>query len=423
MNKILRNKLFFASAILSSMLIIRDLMGVDIHQIIILLFIFLVAVMMSYDDLFCFTSFVAPIACGVNGFAITILYIFLVAKAKHKSHIQFVPALILIIIELLHFSVYSFPISSELLYFSNILLFFYCSNDRNNVNPNKVVEYFIYGAALCCFVIAGRTYMTTGSFMSIFLDNARTGVTMGGDAQVVVGQTHMALNANSLAFISILGISCLLVGRKFFGLNKIIYSSLFFLLLFGGAITVGRTWMLVLLLVLLTYILVSNFKRKIQFLFLSLLIFLFIAQLDELNAVLSIISSDFLDRFSSSDLSEAGGRKDLWYVYMDIWASSLDYIILGISSPNYRLLFPQINAIHNFTQQVFVCTGLLGFLVYLMFFFKIIVCGFREHVGLIHFLPLISALMYLQSISVLSDWLLVLPIFPCIYVLRIKSIN
>lgn len=404
------------------MLVMRDLFAVDIQQILILAVIGIAAIILSYDELFYFTSFVAPIACGINGYAITILLLALYAKSQRRTMSQFIPVIILILIELLHPAIYSFSFSSELLYFSNIALFFFCSNDTNNVNPQKVVKFFIYGAVLCCLLIVGRTYITTGSFIAIFLDDARTGITMGGNDIVAVSEeTHMALNANSLAYISLLGTTCLLLGRKVLNFGRILYYTLFIILLMGGAVTVGRTWALVLSGIFILYVFNSDVKHKLGFVILISVALIFISQTETLDSLFYVITDSFSNRFLSSDLAQAGGRGDLWEEYMQIWTSDIGYVLFGISAPNYRLLFPEINAIHNITQQIFVCTGIIGLLIYASFGVKFLKQALCAHTPFLFYLPIIAAAVYLQSISVLSDWILILPIFPCLYALKMKN--
>ena len=148
MNKPLNIKLTLSIVLLAAVMVLRDLFGLDINQVLILGLIGIAAVILPYNELFCFTSFVAPVACGINGYAITILLLALYAKSKRKIISQFLPAIVLIFVELLHSSIYAFSFSSEFLYFSNIALFFFCSNDTNDVDPQKVVKSFIYGKAL-----------------------------------------------------------------------------------------------------------------------------------------------------------------------------------------------------------------------------------------------------------------------------------
>lgn len=421
MAKYLNNRLLVSITILSLAMVARDFFGVDIHQLVFLMVIGVTGLLLNYNELFCYTAFFSSIACGVNGFAVTVLLLLLVIKSNHRSLSHFLPAIILIIIEVLHSSIYQFPISSELLYFSNILLFFYCCCDANSISPQLVVRYFVFGAALCCILIVGRTYISTGSLISIFLDSARTGVTMGGEELVSLGETHMALNANSLAFISIIGFSSLLIGPDTLGVSRFVFSVLLFVLLFGGIVTMGRTWILVLAGVTVLYVFTTGMKRKLMFTFGILAVLVIIFQISALHSLLSVITDGFTDRFNSSDFSEAGGRTEIWRQYMEIWKSKFEYIVLGISAPNYRLLFPQINAIHNITQQAFVCTGLVGFIVYISFFVGVIRKALKQHTRFICFIPLIAALAYLQSISVLANWILILPVFPCVYALKIKK--
>lgn len=419
MNKPLNIKLTLSIVLLAAVMVLRDLFGLGINQVLILGLIGIAAVILPYNELFCFTSFVAPVACGINGYAITILLLALYAKSKRKIISQFLPAIVLIFVELLHSSIYAFSFSREFLYFSNIALFFFCSNDTNDVDPQKVVKSFIYGTALCCLLIIGRTYIINGSFSAIFLDNARIGSVMGENEMETKGLTHMVLNANSLAYISLLGTTCLLFGRKVLNLGKIPYYSLLILLLLGGAITVGRTWLLVLCAILLLYVFSSSVKRKIGFVFFILTGLVVVAQTEMLNSLFSVITESFSVRFSSN-LMQAGGRTDLWNEYMQIWISDISYIICGISAPNYRLLFPNINAIHNIIQQIFVCTGIIGLSVYVIFGVNIIRNSLRANTKFLFYLPLIAAFVYLQSIPVLADWILILPVFPCIYALKIK---
>ena len=419
MNKFSKYRLLIAVILLAIILVFRDFLDVDFNQIFILGVIGCVCLLLPYDELFYFTSFVVPISCGINGYSITLLLIFLLFKSKRRTLQQFIPIIILIIIELLHPSVYFFPLSNEVLYFSNISLFFFCSNDINELDSRNVVKYFVFGAALCCLLILGRTYLVTGSFASIFLDSARTGVTMGNDL-IVDNETHMALNANALAYISLLGFSCLLIGRKILSISLRLYIPLLLILILGGIITLGRAWVIVTVVILILYLFNLNIKQKFLFIVLTFALVLVISCTDFISSLFMVISGGFADRFTSSDLAEAGGRIALWNNYIQIWTSDISYILIGTSAPNYRLLFPNINSIHNLTQQIFVCTGMIGLIVYFLFSLNLLIKSIRKRTKFILYLPLIAAVIYLQSISVLANWILILPLFPCIHALRLN---
>lgn len=419
MNKFSINRLLISVVFIAIILILRDLFDVGFNQVFILGLIGCICILLPYDELFYFTSFIAPIASGINGYALTLLLIFLLYKSKRKSLQQFIPVVILIIVELLHPPIYSLPLSNELLYFTNIALFFFCSSDINNLDSRRVVKYFIFGTVLCCFLILGRTYLLTGNFESIFLDSARTGVTMGGDLSAD-NETHMALNANALAYISLLGFSCLLIGRKILSIPLSLYITSLCILLLGGIITLGRTWVIVTVLILLLYLFNLNIKQKISYVILSIALIFIVSQTDFIRSLFLVISSGFTERFTSADFAEAGGRMGLWKDYIQIWTSDISYVLLGISAPNYRLLFPDVNSIHNIIQQIFVCTGIVGLMVYLVFYFKLLLKSIRKRTKFILYLPIIAASLYLQSISVLANWILFLPLFPCIHALRLN---
>ena len=183
----------------------------------------------------------------------------------------------------------------------------------------------------------------------------------------------------------------------------------------AGMASVTRTWVLVMSLIIFLYLFVSKIKYK-WFLLLPILIVILLQ-----SEIFNIILEAFYERFTNEDLLEAGGRGNIWKQYITIWSSKLEYIILGISSPNYRSIFPDINSMHNFTQQIFVCTGVVGFVVYFAFMLKVIIYGIKKRMSLRVFLPIIGGFVFLQSISVLANWILILPIFPCIYALRLKN--
>lgn len=416
MNSVINNKLYISTLVFALILILRDILGANVNQLLILGYIAIVAIILDYEELFYFTSFLTPLVAGINSFALTVLLVALFIKSNKRQLSQFIPVFILIVVELLHPIIYTFPIGNEIIYFSVIGLFFFCSSAPDNVDSSCVVKFFILGASLTCLLIIVRSCIINGSFIALFLDNARSVVAMGANEVAIQNQeTHMALNADALAYISLLGISCLLLGSKVLKINKILYIILLIINLMAGMASVTRTWVLVMSLIIFLYLFVSKIKYK-WFLLLPILIVILLQ-----SEIFNIILEAFYERFTNEDLLEAGGRGNIWKQYITIWSSKLEYIILGISSPNYRSIFPDINSMHNFTQQIFVCTGVVGFVVYFAFMLKVIIYGIKKRMSLRVFLPIIGGFVFLQSISVLANWILILPIFPCIYALRLKN--
>ena len=178
-----------------------------------------------------------------------------------------------------------------------------------------------------------------------FVYNARFGNNTAG--HMVTG-----FNANEMGLYCIMAVALLLT-LYHFDKNKI---SLILAMIVSclGVFSVSRTYLVVLVITWLFFLLERKLPLKQFCLFAVLLILVIIAVFTLFPDVTEWILSYTADRFDEGDT-----RTPLMLQYIDISFSSLWGALFGYSQ-NYLVVTDAAGAVHNGLQEVFVCWGMVG---------------------------------------------------------------
>ena len=134
-----------------------------------------------------------------------------------------------------------------------------------------------------------------------------------------------------------------------------------------------------------------------------------------------MIYNSFLGRFEEDNFATAGGRTDLFKEYNDFMAQNPRYWLAGTGVVHYKEICNCSNSIHNGIQQIYVCHGIIGVLL-----FSFVIVGFYKKyhkAKLIQYLPFIAVFIFDQSIQFLHPHFLMFPFICASCALKLKLTN
>lgn len=427
MLELLRNdyKLVLCLVAISLLLIIRDIIGVNISDFLLTGICALSMIVLKYEKMVYYIFFLFPIMCGVPGYIITIAYLLLVLKGPKLKSKQIVPLIIVALLEVVNESFNNTEglYTGMLSFLSFTAIFFYFLDERENLfSVRKCLIYYGLGATLTFIVIYSNMFIEYGldAILSGMLRSGALGVV---DNDVTKMQGHLAMNANTIAYLSVSVItifSVLLIHNNMTNKIKCFYASIIIVCLVAGLLSFSRTFIYVLALFTALLILFTKGKQKIRIvgglLVLSVVVVLFCSD------ILLNMYDTFLGRMEDSNMATAGGRTVLFQLYNKAWLENISYIIFGAGVVSYWKTLHVYNAIHNGLQQIWVCLGIIGFLTYIV---RISTYLYRSYVrkNIIIYLPFIATLLIDQSIQFLSPYPLVLILLATLQMPKVATKN
>lgn len=418
----------FIAFILSLFFILaaRDLNGFYINQYIIILYIAIYLCFARYKYVVYSTAVILPLLMGVNQFTIFVPLLFLFIKSKKINKRQVIYPLVLILFEfVLEVFFSSCKLYDLSLYSLYVLIFSFLLFDENEgYDYGEVIKYFIVSTAFVSLIIVLYSIQTYG-IISILSGAIRIGdvnselaMRVGMISDIDETSTHFSVNPNTLAYFSISSISLLLVGKDKLKVNRIVYILSFASLLVAGALTVSRTWMLCLVLLFALY-----FQKKIRDNIAFLLLASFIVIIVLFIFRDSIIAELFYSRMDNGNLATGGGRTEIFSKYMNFLFDHPIHLLLGCSVMNYKEVAHIVNSVHCGLQQILVCYGCIGVLIFLVMayqFFKRFYC-YKGRKPFVYLLPFIIIFLFDQSIQFLNPHYLMLPFIFAGYSLRLSK--
>lgn len=419
--KDIANKLLKVS-VLSIMVILcmRDILGMGISGIMIVGIISMFMLILPYAQLVYLLFFILPLTCGIPGYVMLVSIVLLVLKSKHITAAQIIPALLIAISEILHVTFYDFnaDFRGVLSYLSFISVFFFLLFEQDKTVMRQVcIKYFCFGAVFTLAVIYAGLMLENG-FAEVIAGNLRSGFAMGIE-EVEEMKNRLVLNANSIAYYSIVSLACLMLGRKKLLLGKFVYIALLFITIAGGVLSFSRTWLLLVAVVFVLFIIANKPSNKFVLGAAIAAIVGLVIVSD--SAFFAPIVENMTSRIGNDDIATAGGRFIIFERYNDFWLSEMKYVLFGTGAVYYKEVAGQFMSIHNGIQQIYVCYGLCGILLYIG-----VIVGFlrrNKHIklSLLFCLPIIACFLFNQSIQFLNPYYLMLPFIPAAYALRIEK--
>lgn len=413
--------LYGMAAGLSILLILRDVNGISISKFIYFGYAIIFMVAANYQTLVKMLCFILPLVCGLPGtYIMLVAFVLLILKRGSVKFRQLVPIICILLLEL--FASFWYP-SADFVFIVNYVSFaavmIFLIQDDRKIDYRYCVMMYLLATALLCYVILAAT----------FADAPKNWIKLFSDGRFRIGEVHaeteqmtLKINANSLAYYSVVGIACgLLLTEQAKGGKKVWYIALTVLFAAAGFLTLSRSWMLIASACLLLYIL-SKLRNPKQFLALFLVLAVVALWLVYYFGNNPELWAGFETRFTDETVGDGGGRGRIFKNYMEIFFSDIRFVLTGAGVTQLTAAVGTIANLHNGTQQILVCCGLIGFALYMIVLFgPVIKVSQGNRIRLVYWIPLISVVVFTQTIQFLNPTMLMLPYVMGIYGLRMSE--
>lgn len=420
LKKIQGQKLLIFSMVCYMLLIIaRDVLMVSISDDILLFLSIALMAILNVDNLISFMFFLFPFTCGIPGYIMLAAFILLIIKNKSISRAQFVPVLLIFILEIINqFNVICENYTAFFSFMSFSAIFFFFLNKRYDTF-HLLEQSLIYYVIGCCFVFSVIYYnmIVQASVSDLFMGLMRNGALGALDNDFDFRKGHLVMNANTIAYFAL---SCICVSSSLikYSNKKITLSLLFIFSLLCGFLTFSRTFLVCILMVVpyLIFVLKNSFKSVSGIILITLLIVLIVVSLNNIT----LITTGFETRLNEENIETAGGRTILFSLYNDLWSNSEKYILFGCGVIDYGKILEIKGSMHSGIQQIYVCLGVIGLLLFIQqighFLRKYLN---RDNWWLV--IPFIITLIFDQSVQFLNPYPLMLPILVSLLVCHLKN--
>lgn len=404
---------------LSLMLILRDVNGISINKFIYFGFAVALMAIASYRVVVYMVCFILPLVCGLPGtYIMPCALVLLAFKRGQIKAMQLIPILLILLLELVAALWYpSMAFAGIVNYVSFAAIMVFLVQDDREVDYRQCVKLYLLGTLVLCGVIL---YVSLESAPPKWMD-------LFAEGQFRIGQTveegdgmKLSLNANSLAYYTLVGMACSLllleIQKKY--LKRILLIAAIILFAVTGFLTVSRSWIIIAAMCLVLYV-VSKVKSPKQFLLLLAVLALLIgATVWYLNKNPELLAG-FETRFNDDTMESGGSRTNILKKYMEVFFSNIRFVFLGTGVTQGNVVAGMTGSMHNGTQQILVCCGSVGFVLYMVVLIgATLKAGLGKKISLVYWLPLISVVVFTQTIQFLNPTMLMLPFIIGIYALK-----
>jgi len=400
-------RLLLSVVLLSTMVFFRDLGYISFTPIHFIMAVVLICIALPYNSLKAFYFFYFSMGASIHGVALIPILTALILKSKKYNSYQIIFPVIILSFELLHLLSYSFSVEFSLyiVYGLYITLFFFLLFD-DNVNDFDVkneMKYYILGVTVTSIVIFIHSYKFFG-FQDIISQNIR----VGADFEDYDTENEMVtiLNPNQLALYGLTALSLLIYVKDIF-CNKMLKTILIITLVVSGILTGSRTWIILMAVVLALYFIFSKVRGKLSFAIIMITLLFVTFRFSDFG---EIIYSRYESRFEDSGMSTAGDRTVLFKEYNKWLINNPHRIFYGAGAEYYNEVCKIHNSTHNSIQQIVVCYGIIGLLLF-------IVCMFvyhkmfpkRNHTLFLYYIPFFICFLFSQAGQFLSPAYMMFP--------------
>lgn len=365
-----------------------------------------------------YTFFTTPFLMGVHGAYSLLIYVCLLCRVKVTNKYQYVFPIILFMVEVLDCFFFSDigEYSTKILLYSSCLGILYFAFFLENADYADLLKYFCWGLGLSLLLLYGRL-MLHGTMDEILAVTNRDGLEekiSGND-----GINHFIANANSIGYYSIMLISALICVGKKLKFHMVEIALLLLIAIVAGGVSYSRTWLVCLAILTATYFVVSNMKEKVYFTVLITCAMIYVINTD--NGFIASLTAGFESRFEEENIITGGNRSTIFNRYNDFFFSHPSYWVTGTGTTCVHNVANNEVSIHNGTQQIYVCTGLIGTIVLLITALKLKASNEYRRKELTQWIPLLISILFLQTVQFLSPYFLMFPILAGVYALRLNE--
>lgn len=363
--------------------------------------------------------FLIPLHSGITGLYIygyAILVILVKSKTIQKKVL--IPMIIVIVYELLMMMLAgATQVNYVIVYALTVFLLLYIMNTEN-VDPKAACISYICGTLTllaCIFTTAIQNY----SLEMILSGAVRIGQYEGAEE---LGQVAVVTeNANAMAYYALVAIIMafgLMKNASFRG--KLLWLAVMVFSTVIALFTVSRSFAILLIaMLILSYLANYNFTQKLKVLVVAgIVLAVVIVYLQQKTQVFDA----FNERFEDESMVTGTGRINILVEYMDfLWNNPLR-LLFGTGAVFYRNVCNLSHSMHNGTQQILVSYGVLGFFPALITLLSPVVGYFRKNkFKLAKLLPLITVILFTQTIQFLNPNNLMLPFAIAVLYMKIPD--
>lgn len=279
----------------------------------------------------------------------------------------------------------------------------------------KCIEYYIWGLSVLFVAYLLDMLLLKGTSYLVLLLSGQG--RFGGTASDELLGMKIGINANTLAYYSVCGVSSILFLQQYGNKRKAFIGLLGFFML-CGAMTLSRSWVLMMLIIVFLY--AFSVEKDIKRI-LGRWIGIGVAggiTLWYLSTQTSIMDT-ILERFQSESIETAGGRTITIAQYLNAFFASDKLMLFGTGVTDSVKVIGNELSIHNGTIQILVSLGIpVALIMYIMLYSPLLI-AFARRESLIFFLPILSIIGFTQTIQFLNPNVLMLHYIIGVYALRL----
>jgi len=362
------HKLFIAlMCLFVAMFFVRNIFEIEFPVILYLPVLAIIALVSTKTELLSLVLAIIPFGAGFQikyGFLICAI-IYIVKFGKSVKKLQYALVVVLMFVwELLHAFAWDFSLFESLRNFSELIvlaLFFISEGvDYDDDFMMRIFAYCSLIAASIVFIINLKYFQWD---MNAFLEAGQR----FGEGLRDEENFSFSFNPNSLGLASNMGIMGLLmlINNK---RAKLLDYIVFILLIAVGLLTMSRSFIICLVLILLYYFVFQSGTLKKKVLSIAGLALLFVAIILVATAVAPDIMESYAKRFMVDDITN--GRDVLLTFYNDHIMSGAEYLLFGVGLQNYgdkvnRIHNTNMNVSHNAYQELIVVWGIVGLALFI----------------------------------------------------------
>ena len=408
--------LFFCVLIITAVFVTNELAGISLNMMLIVGIISCLTLSLPYFQAKSFVFFILPFTSSISGVSVLCMYLILLFKKRRKCISQFIPPILIAGLELFNLAFNDIVIyyTSVISYISFIALFFYLLFDENEESSTQsCIKYFCMGASLV-FVLVYVSLIIHHGFSEILTGQLRNTIAMGYE-EISEANGKLTLNANTIAYYSIVIVAILTLGSKRLSFNKVLYICCLAVSIIAGVFSFSRTWLMLAAIIFIIYLIIS--KQKVYIILTTTLVCVLL--LFTQQSILTSIYEIFLGRINSDTFADAGGRVPIFHEYNQFWLSKLNYFLFGTGASHYNQVVPIEFSMHCGSQQIWILHGISGVLIFLFSAFYYKRRYVRSHSSMLYWIPFLTCLIFDQSVQFLVPYSLMFPFIPAAYALQL----
>ncbi len=410
-----KSKVIIYIIIVSSMILLRDIFDVSLSKYLFVAICGIFFLAAKTQDLICMIMFTVPLLCGLPGNYIMpialICYLFKSGRINSKQLLLSCFVIVMELVACVFYSTVSLP--NIVGYITNLVLFFCLIYDTTKHNYKKYIYYFVLGVVLTAGIIVIATILDSPTWLQdISKGYLRFGMVENESEELL----NITLNANALAFYSMTGISCIVVLLRFSEFNKLFLIIQMIFLGLVGLITLSRTWVLTLVLLLVLYVFASATSGKSVFKACAGLGIVALVVIVILNRYPQLYQG-MLNRFNEGNLLNGNGRIEITSQYLSEFDENLRTMFFGTGVTDYKNVIGLEKSLHNSLVQILICYGIFGSLIFMYGWLSDVVKKIGK-VKLFYWIPFICIFAYSLTAQVVNPHYLIYP-----HLLAIFSLN